>query len=128
MEPLYLEVCIILPTNIYVQILNKISDSNGRFILLHVIINNLELILANIYAPTKDKIKEQRAFVNYVHDTLVNFIDKTMVIGGDCNIYIDSKKDKSGGIEEVKSDARCKMYPPAKAKVAVTQLCHELEV
>ena len=24
--------------------------------------------------------------------------------------------------------ARCKMYPPAKAKVAITQLCHELEV
>ena len=96
---------IILPRNIDVQILNKISDSNGCFILLHVIINNMELILANIYAPTKDKLKEQRAFVNYVHDTLVNFIDKTMVIGGDWNIYIDSKKDKSGGIEEVKSES-----------------------
>ena len=98
-------VSIIIPRNIDVQILNKISDSNGRFILLHVIINNMELILANIYAPTKDKLKEQRAFVNYVHDTLVNFIDKTMVIGGDWNIYIDSEKDKSGGIEEVKSES-----------------------
>ena len=65
----------------------------------------MELILANIYAPTKDKLKEQRAFVNYVHDTLVNFIDKPMVIGGDWNIYIDSKKDKFGGIEEVKSES-----------------------
>ena len=74
--------CIFLPTNIDVQILNKISDSNGCFILLHIIINNMELNLANIYALTKDKIKKQRAFVNYIHGTLVNFIDKTMVIGG----------------------------------------------
>ena len=98
-------VCIILPKNADVQILEKISDLNGRLLLLHAIINSMELILVNIYAPTKDKIKEQSAFVHYVHDTLINFIGKTIIIGGDWNIYLDPKKDKTGGIEGVKSES-----------------------
>lgn len=97
-------VCVILPSKADVQILNEISDTNGRFLLLHVIISNMELVLVNIYAPTKDKIIEQTAFISYVHDTLVNFVDKTIVIGGDVNIYMDPKRDKSGGISEVKSE------------------------
>ena len=50
-------VCTILPHFANIEIYNKISDSNGHFLLLHVMISNMELILVNIYAPTKDKTK-----------------------------------------------------------------------
>ena len=98
-------VCTILPINTDFQILDKISDTNGHFLLLHITVNNMELVLVNIYAPTKDKLKEQVAFLNYVQNILVNFMDKTMIIGGDWNLYMDPKKDKLGGIVEVKSES-----------------------
>ena len=66
--------------------LDKISDKNGRFLLVHITVNNMEPVLVNVYAPTGDKIKEQVVFLNYVQNILVNFMDKTMIIGGDWNL------------------------------------------
>ena len=43
-------------------ILDKNIDDNGRYIFLKCKIFNTELVLINLYSPTKDKIKAQEDF------------------------------------------------------------------
>ena len=48
-------VCIILPQNSTFKIKDQISDSNGRFLLIHIMFEDTELVLVNIYMPQKIK-------------------------------------------------------------------------
>ena len=86
-------------------IINKVTrDDNGRFILLDVDIDNLNVIIVNIYAPTKDKVKEQLDFLQQLQLLLADFQDKNLLIGGDFNTYLEPEKDKKGGRSAVASD------------------------
>ena len=98
-------VCIALSDNIDVKIIEEISDDCGRFLLLHIEICNCEMVLANIYAPTKDKKQEQLAFMQSLRSTLTKFLDKPIILGGDFNTCLDPNVDKSGGVVEEQSPA-----------------------
>ena len=52
-------VAILFPQNMNIEINKVFTDADGRMIILDVNIEDKNVILGNIYAPTKDKIKDQ---------------------------------------------------------------------
>ena len=78
-------------------------DNNGRFLLLNCKIDNLELILINIYCPTKDNPSGQNNFYDYLNEIVESYSDKNIIIGGDLNTYLNNKMDKKGGRIEKQS-------------------------
>ena len=97
-------VCILIPNNSTFEIKNTITDNNGRFLLIHLVLNDTEMVLVNIYAPTKDHKQEQLTFLSYVQNTLIDFLGKTIILGGDFNTYLNPVLDKSGGLKEAMSE------------------------
>ena len=59
---------------------------------------NREVIVVNIYAPTKDNTTLQNEFLENLKIILENFNDKPFIIGCDFNTYLDCELDKRGGI------------------------------
>ena len=72
--------------------------------MVHLVINDTELVLAIIYAPTRDNKQEQLTFFKYIHDILVHFMGKSIILGGDFNTYLNPSLDKSGGVKEEVSE------------------------
>ena len=64
------------------KIVKRISDPNGRYLILNIIINNNELNLVNVYGPNKD----EPAFFENLQTTLENLPQSTFIIGGDFNV------------------------------------------
>ena len=83
------------------------KDTNGRFLLVNIEINNENFILINVYAPTKDNCKEQKQFFEYVNDKLEDYTGCNIIIGGDFNVCLNPNLDKQGGAK-VKQSARAK--------------------
>ena len=83
------------------------KDTNGRFLLVNIEINNENFILINVYAPTKDNSKEQKQFFEYVNDKLEDYTICNIIIGGDFNVCLNPNLDKHGGAK-VKQSARAK--------------------
>ena len=71
-----------------------ISDKTGRFIILDVSLEDLRLILVNIYAP--NDLNQQSKFFRSLHHQLQDFSQENIIIGGDFNCAL-SDKDKKGG-------------------------------
>ena len=80
--------------------MDQISDSKGRFLLIHLKFDNTELVLVNVYMPTKDKKREKLDLLLYVNDNLLRFIDKQIILGKDFNTYLKPEIDKYGGQKE----------------------------
>ena len=97
-------VAILIPKNLSVDVKQIITDENGRYIILDVTIDDNSFILVNIYAPTKDKLVEQKMFLSKIKTHLSNFIDCNIIIGGDFNTCLNPKLDKKGGITENTSE------------------------
>ena len=70
------------------------TDKEGRTLLMHTEICNRDVIVVNIYAPTKDNITLQNEFLENVKIILENFNDKPLIIGSDCNTYLNGELDK----------------------------------
>ena len=98
-------VCTVISSRHDVQVKEQITDKDGRFLLLHANIDDCELVLVNIYAPTKDMKHDQLSFLDFLHDQLTNFMGKTIIVGGDFNVYLNPKLDKAGGRDEIQSEA-----------------------
>lgn len=90
-------VAILFPQKYNVKVNSKISDKEGRYAVVDLHIETQNIILINIYAPTKDKEKDQLDFLNTLIDTLKNYTDNNIIIGGDFNTYLDPERDKKGG-------------------------------
>ena len=82
-------VAILIPCSIDIEVVEIIKDNTGRFLLLDTVFEGQTLILANIYAPTKNMIDLQIEFINFVHDRLVEYLDKHIIIGGDFNVCLN---------------------------------------
>jgi hypothetical protein len=80
-----------------------IKDDNGRFLLLDTSCDDWSMTIGNIYAPTKDHEAEQITFIDYVRDSIFEFGDKNIVLGGDFNVCLNPSIDKCGGSNESKS-------------------------
>ncbi len=63
-------VAILVSPSIKLTINEVTRDNTGRFLLLDTSFEDESLILANIYAPTKDKKKLQHEFLHFVRSQL----------------------------------------------------------
>ena len=89
------------------EILNIDKDSDGRFLLIDVNIEDQNFILINVYAPTKDNLDAQLLFLDFLAEKLNTFVDRNIIIGGDFNICINPAIDKKGGkIEQQTKSAK----------------------
>ena len=75
-------------------------DDQGRYILLHAMIQDTPFLLINIYAP--DKCAEQSEFFKSISNEITTCVtlDCSIVLGGDFNVTFDPEVDGSGGIKK----------------------------
>ena len=90
-------VAILIPSNLQYSCNNIIADDKGRLVVLDITVKEQNLVIANTYAPTKDKASEQLEFFEYFSTVIAEFQGKNIIIGGDFNTYLDPSKDKKGG-------------------------------
>ena len=78
-----------------------IQDTNGRFLILDLLIDELHLILVNIYAP-KDA-NQQVTFFKELKNQLEDFAQENIIIAGDFNCALSQNPvwKKSIVIKEV---------------------------
>ncbi len=93
-------VAILFSSDIQVDIKKCVTDEEGRVLLIDITVEDHDFILCNIYAPTKDKAREQQLFLNKLKDLLTPYIDRDLLIGGDYNICQFPEIDKKGGVKE----------------------------
>ena len=98
-------VAILIPPNLGVEvtILKETKDIDGRFLTVDCVIENFNLTLINVYAPTKDNLENQLAFLVELNNILETNVSKQLVIGGDFNTQLNVKLDKKGGKIETQS-------------------------
>ena len=73
----------------------KICDKNGRYIILDLVLADLQrIVLVNIYAP--NNVNQQVSFFKELQEQLQEFSEETIIIGGDFNCT-SSEIDKKGG-------------------------------
>lgn len=86
-------VCILFKNNFEFKILKYLADSEGRFIIADIQLENKTLTLVNIYAPNQD----DPSFFKNISDKILSFECEYLVLGGDFNLVQDISKDKKGG-------------------------------
>ena len=75
-----------------VQLIHKktISDTQGRYIIIQITINNKDITIANIYGPNTD----DPAFYHDLFTILSDFSNSPLVIGGDFNTVLNLEQDR----------------------------------
>lgn len=91
-------VLILIDYKLDIQVLNVISDDNGRYVIMECIIQGMKLIIANVYLPVRGRELEKIDFlVNF--EKLIRNINKennAIIIGGDFNIILNKDLDYFG--------------------------------
>ena len=64
---------------------------------LDVSLKEQHYLLMNVYAPTKDKEQKQISLLEKTAEILEENQDKSVIIGGDLNTYLNPDLDKQGG-------------------------------
>ena len=80
--------------NLDVKVEKCIQDTNGRFLILDLLIDELHLILVNIYAP--NDANQQVTFFKELENQLEDFAQENIIIAGDFNCAL-SENGKKGG-------------------------------
>ncbi len=91
-------VVILIPKNIEYSMCDKITDIEGRILIVKLEINEIHFIICNVCAPTRDHKKEQISFINSLKDKLSSLEQDNLLIAGDLNLYLDPKLDKQDSI------------------------------
>ncbi len=91
-------VCIVIPNILEHTVEEKITDSNGRILIIKIKIKNNSYVICNLYAPTQREKENQLLFIKQVKELLAPFEHENIIIGGDLNFYMDPKLDKSDKI------------------------------
>jgi exonuclease III len=92
-------VAILIPHNIQYDIEDKITDEDGRILILKIKLNNTAYIICNIYAPTLDHKVEQINFSKRIQNKLFQFENENIILGGDFNLYFNLKVDKQDNMK-----------------------------
>jgi exonuclease III len=87
-------VCILIPKTLDCDIADKITDDEGRFLIIKININTKIFILCNVYAPTKDHKADQIKFIKNLQSYISPYENENLIIGGDFNFYLNPKLDK----------------------------------
>lgn len=83
-------VMILFKNNVDYTLHSVFTDKEGRWIVIEIMINNLHIILLNIYAPNEDSYFLVK--LTYLNSLQSNQI----IITGDFNTVLDTNKDRSG--------------------------------
>ena len=103
-------VAILFIKSLEVNILSKKLDSQGRFIILKIQIDNKTFNLVNIYAPNKenDQVKFFQDLGNVILAEKITSSDNN-IICGDWNLIQNNKLDKLGGVENIRHNSKKKL-------------------
>ena len=91
-------VAILIPAELNTSITEIKTDNDGRILLLDIEIDDNKSILCNVYAPTRDKVKQQHDFIQKLNDMLSEYVDANIILGGDFNTYLNADLDKKGPV------------------------------
>ena len=76
----------------------------GHILKLNCTIQGNNIIIVNLYAPTKDKLNAQNQFLESLKNKLECYRDKYIIIGGDVNVCLDPIKDEKGDKKETMTE------------------------
>ena len=86
---------ILIDPKITCKVEKQICDKNGRYIILDLVLADLQrIVLVNIYAP--NDVNQQVSFFKELQEQLREFSEEAIIIGGDFNCTL-SEIDKKGG-------------------------------
>lgn len=83
-------VTILMRRNLDCQIIKVEKDLHGRFLIVEVIIDGLQVVLANVYGPNIDS---PSFFAEFMQEVYL-FDNSNVILGGDFNFVIDQAKDR----------------------------------
>lgn len=84
-------VCILINKRLSFTLQNKVTDSEGRFIVINCVISGTVFTIANIYAPNNDSPQ----FIDKCFLEIGKYTRTQTVIGGDFNCTLSPAFDKS---------------------------------
>lgn len=90
-------VAILFPTNNQYKIINLSADKQGRKLIANIVLDEQDISLVNIYAPTLDKQEEQTTFFTELSNDIKESEVKFIIAGGDFNVCLDPIKDRYKG-------------------------------
>lgn len=83
-------ICILLKDNIDISVKRHTEIIQGRLQMLIIDINNIEILVLNIYGPNLD----EDTFFEHVETIIADNDDKYIIAGGDFNTVMNVKYDK----------------------------------
>ena len=84
---------ILVNPNVELKVAKCITDKNGRYILLGLIVDEFHIVLLNIYAPNDNN--QQLTFFRSLQNLLAEFVQENIVVAGDFNCAL-MEMDKKG--------------------------------
>lgn len=88
-------VAILLKRNSEFEVIQEISDGEGRMILIKVEKGKEFYIICNIYAPSHDHQPEQVELINLLEENITLMGCHSLVVGGDFNVVMDPLMDRN---------------------------------
>ena len=103
-------VAILIKNSLEYSVEEKITDQEGRLIILKIEVQGSSFYLVNCYAPVDEK--EQISFFNLLSEKLSEICmdENNLVIGGDFNVIFDPTLDKEGGRTKLKQQSLNILY------------------
>ena len=81
-------VMILFNTNFEYKLENVVTDSDGRYLICTIVVNNEQIVLGNYYGLNSDELYLLEDLCSKVNQ----FDDLPMILGGDWNMVIDKKR------------------------------------
>ena len=91
-------VMILFNTNCEYKLENVITDSDGRYLICTIVVNNEQIVLGNYYGLNSDELYLLEDLFSKVNQ----FDDLPMILGGDWNMVMDTI-DKKRGVPGINS-------------------------
>ena len=93
-------VLIFIRSGFVFDLIDSVIDKDGRYIILHMLINEKSFVIANIYAP--NRIQEQIEFWLMIQRELEKYDASStcFVLGGDFNVSLNPRLDKISKIQD----------------------------
>lgn len=95
-------VAILFKPSLYTLVKNNVEDTEGRYVILHLLVNNQDLILINVYGPNIDSRETFIEIAGYLN----NLESGTFIWGGDFNFVWNLALDEIGGQQRTNFNAR----------------------
>lgn len=95
-------VAILIKKGIEVEIKEVENDDHGNLLLVRLIVNKIEMILATVYGPNKDSPN----FYEALRDILNKYSDLPVAVCGDWNLVLEQDRDTRHYLRENNTRAR----------------------